>query len=96
MVDYTGLYTLALGAGNGKYVTFSDHSRDDFAHTDSDSGHEGIELPCRDNLMIHAAYTSIVHRSGFVGWQEAIAIPMYSLMDCYLGSDDDDETPDKS
>ncbi|KAI0720677.1 hypothetical protein C8T65DRAFT_632399 [Cerioporus squamosus] len=80
VVDHSGSYSMSLGAPHGQYVTFSDHSGRD---------QSGIELPSRDNLMVHAAYTSILHRSGLVGWADAS--PMYSLMDCYLGADDDED-----
>ncbi len=78
-----------MGARNGEYVTLSDHSQrdNDHSHMDSNDGHDAIQLPRRDNLMLHAAYTSILHRSGISGWYTREGDSKFALMDKYLDVD---------
>ncbi len=63
------------GVRNGDYITFAAERR-------------GMEPPDRDYLLVHAAYTSILHRSRFSWWMQVTTDT--PLMEHYLGSDEDD------
>ncbi len=49
------------GARNSVYVSFVDHSSD---QDPTEKGGNGVDLPNRDLILIHAACTSIIERSG--------------------------------
>ncbi|TFK88490.1 hypothetical protein K466DRAFT_564750 [Polyporus arcularius HHB13444] len=75
VIDHSGSRMIGGGVRNGDYITFAAKRR-------------GIEPPDRDYLLVHAAYTSILHRSGFSWWMQVTTDT--PLMEHYLGSDEDD------
>ncbi|RDX47311.1 hypothetical protein OH76DRAFT_791774 [Lentinus brumalis] len=75
VIDHSGSRMIGGGVHNGDYITFAAKRR-------------GIEPPDRDYLLVHAAYTSILHRSGFSWWMQVTTDT--PLMEHYLGSGEDD------